>query len=237
MIKVILIGALGKMGRVLGEAISREKDMKIIYGIEREDHPDLNKPFYDGYLLNNLEEVVKECDICVEFTNPQATLKHLEVIKKAQKPFLIGTTGFTKEEMEILKSAGKKIPLLYSANYSFGVNFVFKILKEIIKILPDNYDITLIEIHHKEKKDAPSGTAKRIIEIIKENKNKDINTVSLRFGDIVGKHTLIFATYGEVIEITHNALSRYAFANGVIYGIRFIVDKKPDFYLFEKIIS
>ncbi|MEO0097725.1 MAG: 4-hydroxy-tetrahydrodipicolinate reductase [candidate division WOR-3 bacterium] len=236
MIKVILIGALGKMGKVLGEAISKERDMKIIYGIEREDHPDLNKHFYDGYLLSNLERVINECDICVEFTNPQATLEHLEIIKKAKKPFLIGTTGFTKEEMEILKSAGKEIPLLYSSNYSFGINFIFKILKEIIKILPDNYDITLIETHHKEKKDAPSGTAKRMVEIIKERKDKEIKTISLRFGDIIGKHTLIFATNGEVIEITHNALSRFAFANGVIYGIRFLVKQKSGFYLFEEII-
>ncbi|MEO0105177.1 MAG: 4-hydroxy-tetrahydrodipicolinate reductase, partial [candidate division WOR-3 bacterium] len=154
----------------------------------------------------------------------------------AKKPFLIGTTGFTKEEMEILKSAGKEIPLLYSSNYSFGINFIFKILKEIIKILPDNYDITLIETHHKEKKDAPSGTAKRMVEIIKERKDKEIKTISLRFGDIIGKHTLIFATNGEVIEITHNALSRFAFANGVIYGIRFLIKQKSGFYLFEEII-
>ncbi|MEO0088537.1 MAG: 4-hydroxy-tetrahydrodipicolinate reductase [candidate division WOR-3 bacterium] len=236
MIKVILIGALGKMGRVLGEVINKEKDMQIIYGIEKENHPDLNKHFYDGYLLSKLEKVINECDICVEFTNPQATLEHLEIIKKAKKPFLIGTTGFTKEEMEILKSAGKEIPLLYSSNYSFGINFIFKILKEIIKILPDNYDITLIETHHKEKKDAPSGTAKRMVEIIKERKDKEIKTISLRFGDIIGKHTLIFATNGEVIEITHNALSRFAFANGVIYGIRFLIKQKSGFYLFEEII-
>ncbi|MEO0130878.1 MAG: 4-hydroxy-tetrahydrodipicolinate reductase [candidate division WOR-3 bacterium] len=236
MIKIILIGAFGKMGKALGEAISKERDMKIIYGIEREDHSDLNKPFYDGYLLSNLEKVINECDVCVEFTNPQATLEHLEIIKKAKKPFLTGTTGFTKEEMEILKAAGKEIPLLYSSNYSFGINLIFKILNEIIKILPDNYDITLIETHHKEKKDAPSGTAKRMAEIIKEKKDKEIKTISLRFGDVVGKHNLIFATNGEIIEITHNALSRFAFANGVIYGIRFLVKQKSGFHLFEEII-
>ncbi|MCS7249751.1 MAG: 4-hydroxy-tetrahydrodipicolinate reductase [candidate division WOR-3 bacterium] len=236
MIKVILIGALGKMGKILGEAISKQEDMKIIYGIEREDHPDLNKPFYEGYLLKDLEKVIDECDICVDFTNPKATLKNLEIAKKVKKPFLTGTTGFTKEEMEILKSAGKEIPFLYSSNYSFGVNLIFKLLKEITKVLPDDYDITLIETHHKEKKDAPSGTAKRMIEIIKEKKDKEINTISLRFGDVVGKHTLILATNGEIIEITHNALSRFAFANGVIYGIRFLVNKKPGFYLFEEII-
>lgn len=238
MINVILIGACGRMGRIVAEAINNEKDMKIISGIEKTGHPNIGLPFYDGYLLDNLEKVIEEGDIGVDFTNPFAALENLEIARKGKKPYLIGTTGFLEDQIEIFKRAGKEIPILYSPNFSFGINLLFTTIKELIKYLPDDYDITIIETHHKKKVDAPSGTAKKFMEIIKREKNeKEINTISLRLGDIVGEHSLILATEGEYIKITHNATSRFAFAKGVIYGIRFLIEQKPNFYTFEDLLS
>uniref|UniRef100_A0A7V6CNC2 4-hydroxy-tetrahydrodipicolinate reductase n=1 Tax=candidate division WOR-3 bacterium TaxID=2052148 RepID=A0A7V6CNC2_UNCW3 len=237
MIKIILIGAAGKMGRIVAEAISNEKDMKIVAGVEKTGHPHIGSPFYDGYLTDDLEKVIKAGDICVDFTNPLATLENLEIARKEKKPYLTGTTGLTEEQLAIIKKISDEIPILYSPNFSFGINLLFKMIKEMVKFLPDDYDISLIETHHKKKVDAPSGTAKKFIEIIKNKKReKEIKPISLRLGDIIGEHVLIFATEGEYIKIIHHATSRFAFAKGVIYGIRFLINKEPNFYTFEDIL-
>jgi len=238
MIKVILIGACGRMGRIVAEAINQEKDMKVVFGVEKTGHPHIGLPFYDGYLTDDLEKVINEGDICVDFTNPLATLENLEIAHKAKKPYLTGTTGFTDEQLAIIKEISNEIPILYSPNFSFGINLLFKIIKEMIKFLPDDYDISLIETHHKKKLDTPSGTAKKFMEIIKnEKREKEIKPISLRLGDIIGEHILIFSTEGEYIKIIHNATSRFAFAKGVLYGIRFLINKEPNFYTFEDVFK
>jgi len=236
-IKVILIGAWGKMGRVLSETIQEEKDMELLYGIEKKGHPKIGSPFGRNFLLDQLDLVIAEGDCLVDFSEKEAVMENLERIKKGGKPYLCGVTGFRPEEFEKLRELANFLPFLYAPNFARGINILFRVLYSIVRILPEDYEIKIIETHHRFKKDAPSGTAKEIGKIIEGIRSDRVEIISLRIGDIIGEHKVIFAAYGEKMEITHSALSRQAFARGVLQGIRFIVSKPKGFYTMADVLS
>jgi len=228
MIKVIVCGALGRMGSCLIKNILKEKDLELVCGIERKDHPEL-KEEWNFQISSDLMSVIKRTDCIVEFTNPKATCEHLKVAANNCKPCLIGTTGFTEGQLKEIRNAAKRIPVLLSPNMSVGVNLLFKLVSDAVKVLK-GYDIEIIESHHRHKKDAPSGTAKNLADIIKDIKGEKIPVSSIRAGDIVGDHTILFAGGGERIELTHRAHSRDSFAQGTIQAIRFVTEASEGLY-------
>ncbi len=261
MIKVAVTGALGRMGSNIIKTICQQEDMKVVAAFEVPNHPkkgeDVGELIGIGKIgvplstADELDKVLKETkpDVLVDFTIAHACVENVKIAAKNGVKLVIGTTGFSEEQKEEIEKAIKenKVSAVISQNFAIGVNIFFKTLEFLAKKLGD-YDIEIVEMHHRYKKDAPSGTALRAAEIIKANRGVDsvfiygrhgmvgerrkeeIGIHALRGGDVVGDHTVIFAGDGERIELTHRASSRQAFVNGVILAIRFIVDKKEGIY-------
>ncbi|MCX7723618.1 MAG: 4-hydroxy-tetrahydrodipicolinate reductase [Thermodesulfovibrio sp.] len=258
MIKTTVCGAAGRMGsRII--ALSKEyPELKIIGAIEAKNNPKVGTDAglvagigqLDVKIDDNLENVISGTDVVVNFTYPEATLEHLEIVKKFKKAMVIGTTGFNSEQLSIIQKASEEIPIVLSPNMSIGVNLLFKILKDVAKVLGDDYDIEIVEAHHRMKKDAPSGTALKMAKVIAEALNRNLDEVAvyarkgiigertkkeigiqtIRAGDIVGEHTVIFGGLGERIEITHKASSRDTFARGALKAVIWLYGKPAGLY-------
>jgi len=258
MIKLTVCGAAGRMGsRII--ALSKDyPEIHLVGAIESKNHPKLE--FDAGVvagigevgvkIVDDIEKVIDNTDIAVNFTNPEATIEHLNIVKKYKKSIVIGTTGFNNEQISIIQEASKEIPIVLSPNMSIGVNLLFKILKDVAKILGDDYDVEIIEAHHRMKKDAPSGTAIKMAKVIAEALNRNFNEVAVyarkgiigertkkeigiqtvRAGDIVGEHTVIFGGLGERIEIVHKASSRDTFAMGALKAVLWLYGKPAGLY-------
>lgn len=260
MIRVAVTGAKGRMGSNIIRTITQQKDMLLVAAIEKEGDKDRGKDI--GELLgigkldvalstsDELEEVLKssKADVLVDFTFPEPCLRAVKIASKNNVNLVIGTTGFTKEQITEIENAVKEnnVSAVLSPNMATGVNVFFKIVEQLAKILGEEYDVEIIEAHHRFKKDAPSGTALKAAELIAnalninleenaiygrrgfvgERKKGIIGLHAVRAGDIVGEHTVLFAGEGERLEITHRAHSRQAFVNGAIKAIRFIHGKK-----------
>ena len=239
------------MGRELISVIDETKDIQLTGAIEARDNPNLGKNIGKIEISSNLEEFIQKDAVVVEFTTPSATLQHLEIARKESVPMVIGTTGFKDEEYSIIEEVSREIPILLSPNMSVGINLMYNLVRKTSEILQGkNFDQEIIELHHRQKKDAPSGTAKKIAEIIAQQAGKDLSesgvygrrgTVgerreeeigihSVRGGTIVGEHTVIFAGNGERLEITHRTESRRIFALGAILAARFITQKEKGLY-------
>ncbi len=265
MIKVIVCGGCGKMGSKVAQLIYKNKDMELVGIIESPSHPGIGKDWGTTVGLgktgitikDNLEEIIQNTDQIVEFTNPKVSLQHLEIVSKYKKAMIMGTTGFSSEEIEKIKKLAQGIPFLLSPNMSLGVNLLFKLAAEVATALGDDYDIEIIEAHHRFKKDAPSGTAKKLAQeiarakninlgevaiygregMIGERKRGEIGIHSIRSGDITGEHTVMFTTLGERLELTHKAHSRDTFAYGTIQAIKFLKDKPTGFYEMKDVLN
>jgi len=265
MIKVIVCGGCGKMGSKVAQLIYQNKDMRLIGIIESPSHPDIGKDWgiavglgESGIIVkDNLEEIIQNSDQIVEFTNPQVSLKHLEIVSKHKKAMIMGTTGFSSEEIKEINKLAQDTPFLLSPNMSLGVNLLFKLAAETAAALGDDYDIEIVEAHHRFKKDAPSGTAKKLAQeiakakgvsldkvaiygregITGERKRGEIGIHSIRSGDIAGEHTVMFTALGERLELTHKAHSRDTFAYGTIQAIKFMEGKPPGFYEMKDVLK
>ncbi|OQX53727.1 MAG: 4-hydroxy-tetrahydrodipicolinate reductase [Candidatus Omnitrophica bacterium 4484_213] len=256
-INIIISGYCGKMGRRIAALAFKDEQLKIVGGLENKGHSLLDKDIgeiigeekVDVYLKDNLEEIVEACNVLVEFTSPQATLEHLEIAKRFKKAVVIGTTGWRDEQRKKIDDAGKDIPVFISPNMSQGVNLLFDLTEETARRLSKDYDVEITEFHHKFKKDAPSGTARKLAKIVAEARNKEIEEIgvygrkgmtlrakgeigihSLRGGDVVGEHKVIFVAEGERIELVHRAHSRDAFARGALAAVKFIAGKEKGIY-------
>lgn len=258
MIRVTVCGAAGRMGQRIIHLIHEENDMKLVGAIEAAGHPHLAMAVTPEIKISdNLEAVIAHTDVVVDFTTPKATHAMLAPVARLKKPVIIGTTGFTEEEMKNVRFITQELPCLIASNMSIGVNLLFKLVKDVAQILGDSYDIEIIEAHHNRKKDAPSGTAmtlaKTIAEslgrnekedfvygrkgVVGERTPKEIGIHAVRGGDIIGDHTVIFAGLGERIELTHRATSRDTFARGVISAIRFMAHVSPGFYTMQDVLG
>ncbi|MCS4541530.1 MAG: 4-hydroxy-tetrahydrodipicolinate reductase [Euryarchaeota archaeon] len=255
MINVAVGGAHGRMGGQVVSLVTQQPDMKLVGAIESPNSPKLRLDIGEvigvgkiGVPISSAEKihdilVNSNADVYVDFTTAAAATKNAKAAAEARTDLVIGTTGFSPEQLKEIEEAIKKnqISAVISPNMAVGVNVFFKIVEEAAKILRD-YDIEIIEVHHKYKTDAPSGTAKKVGEIITKALGYDLNKVStygrkgitgerkpeeigfhaIRAGDIVGDHTVLFAGPGERIEIIHRAHSRLAFAHGTMKAIRFV---------------
>jgi 4-hydroxy-tetrahydrodipicolinate reductase len=245
MIKIIISGISGKMGARIGMLASQDKDIEIVGALEAFSSSAIGKDI--GELLaigkvnkkieSDFNKIAPSCDVLIEFTSVSATLEHLEIAVKNKKSMVIGTTGFSKDEAEKIKDASKRIPIVFSPNMSIGANFMFKITEEAARALGKDYEAEIIEVHHNQKKDSPSGTAKRLGEAVSKVKGKMPLMHSLRLGDIVGDHAVIFAGKGERIELIHRAHSRDAFAKGALDAAKFLIGNKPGLYTMADVIK
>ncbi len=250
MINVIVCGGCGKMGSTVARLVRQNENMKLAGIIESPSHPKKGKDWgiavgmgKSGIIVkDNLEEIIQNADQIVEFTNPQVSLKHLEIVSKHKKTMIMGTTGFSSEEIKEINKLAQGTPFLLSPNMSLGVNLLFKLAAETAAALSDDYDIEIVEAHHRFKKDAPSGTAKKLAQEIAKAKGVNLDEVaigihSIRSGDITGEHTVMFTALGERLELTHKAHSRDTFAYGTIQAIKFMKGKPPGFYEMKDVLK
>jgi len=202
MIKLVVCGAAGRMGKEILNAVEESSDIQVIAGIEASNHESIGKVFGSTKIIDNIESVIEDTDCIVDFTNHKAAMEHLEKVKVYKKPFVTGTTGFSKKELADIETSAKKFPVFLAPNMSVGINYLYNLVKSSANVLED-YDIEVIETHHRAKKDAPSGTAKAIAKVIKDarpevtfiygreglvgerNKN-EVCINSIRCGDVVG---------------------------------------------------
>ena len=219
------------MGGLIARLIAENKNFSLLGAVEKINHPNLGKKIEGIEIICDLAEVIGESDVVIEFTTPAATLAHLAICGKKNVPAVIGTTGFSQEEIGEIRTISEKIPVLLSPNMSLGVNLLFKLVKEAATILKD-YEVEIVETHHNKKKDAPSGTAKKIAEIV-----GDVPIHSLRFGNVVGEHQVIFVGKSERLELFHRAEERETFARGALKAAAFIVNQNPALYSMEDVLS
>jgi 4-hydroxy-tetrahydrodipicolinate reductase len=176
-------------------------------------------------------------DIFVDFTTPEATETNLDYVARYKKPLVLGTTGLNDSQLKKVEEVSRVIPVVFSPNMSVGVNILFATLPEIAKRLGSDYSIEIVEAHHKAKKDAPSGTAKKFGQILAEATKKEIPIHAVRLGDIVGDHTIIFCGNSERIEIKHQAHSRDLFALGALKAAKWIFGKPPGLYTMQDVLK
>ena len=262
--KIAIAGSSGRMGRTLLEAVTQAGDLCVAAALEMADSPFLGKDA--GELIGSRngvaitsdhEAALRGCDYIIDFTRPAGTLAHLEVCRVAGVKMVIGTTGFSAEEKDLLRAASEDIAIVFAPNMSVGVNVTLKLLETAARVLNEGYDIEIIEAHHRHKIDAPSGTALRMGEVIAEALGRDLQRVAvygregvtgerddttigfstIRAGDIVGEHTAMFAGSGERVEIVHKASSRMTFAMGALRAVRFLQDKPSGLFDMQDVLG
>lgn len=258
MIKVIVTGAAGRMGTRLVSLLQESTSLALVGAIERKGHVSVGADAGEvagcgrvGITISDdLSASLGHGDVVIDFSSPAATLEHLRIAAQHRRAIVIGTTGFSSQELAELKLRAKPIPCVFSPNMSVGVNIIFKVIAEMAKTFGDEYDIEVIEAHHRLKKDAPSGTALKMAEILAKALNRDLEQVgvyarkgmigerrrgeigiqSVRAGDIVGDHTVLFGGMGERVEVTHRVQSRDTFARGALRAARWVVKQPPGLY-------
>ncbi|MBI4242458.1 MAG: 4-hydroxy-tetrahydrodipicolinate reductase [Planctomycetes bacterium] len=223
-ISIAISGALGRMGQMIYKLASKDKTIKVDLLVDQKES------LIDSYKV--LTSLKKKVDCLIDFSSPEGTLKRIEECSKLKVSMVIGTTGFTLEQEKKIAEASNKIAILKESNMSIGVNIVFSML-EYIKPLIVNFDIGIYEIHHKTKKDKPSGTALTMANKLGV-KTTDIN--SFRMADVVGEHTILMSKLGEVIEISHRAYTREIFAEGAITAAKFLYNKPAGMYKMKDIL-
>jgi len=235
MLKLAVSGACGKMGSRIISLAEQDKDLKVVLGLERKGHNMVGKSMGEIKISDNTEDI-RDVDVLIEFTNPEATVEHLEFALRYKKPMVIGTTGLSDGQKEKIRTASQKIPVVFSPNMSVAVNLLFRLVRETAEILKD-YKVNITEAHHIHKKDSPSGTAKRLAEVIKEVQGKEVRDIkSIREDEIVGDHEVIFDSDLDTIKLSHSAKSRDIFAKGALEAAKFVFRKKSGLYDMAEVI-
>jgi len=244
-VNVVVAGAGGRMGRALIDAVLADGELSLVAALDVKGSSALGQPVGDIKVTSDLGAIDK-ADVLIDFTRPEGTLKHLE----HAKAMVIGTTGFTEEDKGAIAEAAKRIPIVMAANFAVGVNAVYKLAETAARILGDDYDVEIVEAHHRHKVDAPSGTALHLGQIVAqamgreleknavfgrkgdlgERKPKQIGFHAIRGGDIVGEHTVIFAGSGERVEVTVRSQSRTTYAQGALRAVKFLKERAPGLY-------
>ena len=264
-VRVGITGAAGRMGRTLVEALAQADGVELAAALERPDSSlvgadagELAGLGRNGVTVaGDLAAVIDNIDVLIDFTVPQATLANIGHCRTAGTAMIIGTTGFTPEQEAEIVAASAAIPICKASNFSTGVNLCFKLLETAASVLGDDVDIEIVEAHHRHKIDAPSGTALSMGEVVAGALGRDLNDVALygregqtgardrntigfatvRAGDIVGDHTVMFAADGERVEITHKASSRMSFACGAVRAAAWTTDRDAGLYDMQDVLG
>jgi len=236
MIKLGIAGVCGKMGRRIIELAYKDRDFEVMLALERKGIPQIGKEL--GKLkISSSPDGMFLIDVFVDFTIPEATEVNLDYVAKYKKAMVIGTTGLNDAQLKKIEEVSKVVPVVFSPNMSVGVNVLFTMLPEIAQRLGANYSVEILEAHHKEKKDAPSGTARKFGQILTNATKKEIPIHSLRLGDITGDHTIIFCGNSERIEIKHQAHSRDLFALGALKAAKWVMGKPEGLYSMQDVLK
>ncbi|WP_322615761.1 4-hydroxy-tetrahydrodipicolinate reductase [Pseudomonas sp. BIC9C] len=264
--RIAVMGAAGRMGKILVEAVQQRAPLtgltaavvrpgSTLIGVDAGELASLGR--IGVPLTGSLESVAEEFDVLIDFTLPEVMLKNLAFCRKAGKAMVIGTTGLDAAQKQLLAEAGKDISIVFAANFSVGVNLSLKLLDMTARVLGDEADIEIIEAHHRHKIDAPSGTALRMGEVIAGALDRDLQKVAVygreghtgvreretigfatvRGGDVVGDHTVLFACEGERLEITHKASSRMTFAKGAVRAALWLDGREPGLYDMQDVLD
>lgn len=265
MVNVIVAGAGGRMGARLVSLIKESSAFQLVGVVERKGHQaigaDAGEVAGCGRMgvavTDNLASLAARADVLIEFTAPDVSLMHLAMMAASRRAMVIGTTGFSAAQLAELRTLACPIPCVFSPNMSVGVNVVLKVLAEMARALGEDYDIEVTEAHHRLKKDAPSGTALTIAQVLADATGRNLDQVAvygrkgligertqgeigmqvIRAGDIVGDHTVLFGGSGERIEVTHRAQSRDTFARGALRAARWVVTKPPGLYDMQDVLG
>lgn len=265
MVKVVVTGAGGRMGGRIISLIAAMDDINVVGAVELPRHPIIGRDVGQGLGLgktgvlvcDQLVNCIDQADVVIDFTNHEASLNYLKIAGERNRAIVIGSTGFTLEEMNIVRELADNARCVLAPNMSVGVNVMFKVLESCAQILGDDYDIEIIEAHHHLKKDAPSGTAMKMAQVIADKLGRDLDKVgvytrkgmigertkkeigiqTVRAGDIVGEHTVIFGGIGERLEFVHRAHSRDNFAKGAIRAAQWIVNQKNGLYDMQDVLG
>lgn len=251
MIKIIMAGCNGRMGRVISELVKNDESVKIVAGVDVYDDGHNDYPVFDS-----IKKIDIASDVIIDFSSIKGLYEMLDFAVSKKLPVVLCTTGLDTDMINKVNEASSKIAILRSGNMSLGINTLVKIMETITKTLADaGFDIEIVEKHHNQKLDAPSGTALLLADAInneldnsyeykydrsqvKEKRNpKEIGISAVRGGSIVGEHEIIFAGTDEVIEIKHTAYSRAIFANGAISAAKFLFDKEPGMYSMKEVVG
>lgn len=236
MIKLGITGSCGKMGRRIYELARLDKDLEVALALEKKGTPLIGKELGKLKVSSNLDGLFL-VDVLVDFTLPEAVDEHLDYVAKYKKALVLGTTGLSEAQKNKVEEVAKVVPVVFSPNMSIGVNTLFTILPEIAKKLGPDYSVEIVEAHHLAKKDSPSGTAKKLVEVITQVTKKNIPTHSIRLGDIFGDHTIVFCGNSERIEIKHQAHSRDLFAVGALKAVKWIFQKPAGLYSMQEVLK
>lgn len=265
MIKISVCGAAGRMGQRIISTINETEGVQLAAALERPANPLLGQDvgLVSGCgplgvkISDDLNAVIAACDVMVDFTAPKISLKNLEACGLQKKAIVIGSTGFTPEQRDLAVELARYTPVVLAPNMSVGVNVCFKILKDLAAILGDDFDVEIVEAHHRLKQDAPSGTAVRMGEVVAEALGRDYDKVAnfhregitgvrtreeigmqtIRGGDIVGEHTVYFIGMGERIELSHRAMTRDMFSRGAVRAAKWVVGRTPGLYDMQDVLG
>ena len=264
-LNIAVAGAAGRMGRTLVQACHEADDLSLAAAFEAPGHDAVGVDAGtlagvgpSGVLVgDDVDAAAAAFDCLVDFTLPEPTLAHLSACQRAGRPAVIGTTGFDDAGRAQIAATAEQVPVVLAPNMSVGVNLCFKLIEDAAKVLGDDVDIEIIEVHHRHKVDAPSGTAVRMGEIVAgalgrnladcavygregHTGERDRNTIgfeTIRGGDIVGEHTVMYAASGERIEITHRSSSRMNYANGALRAARWLQGRSPGLYDMQDVLG
>jgi len=252
-LKVVIAGCSGRMGHALLEGVFADAELELYGALDRAENPQLGRDAGEQFgkvtgvhVTSDIAAALKGADVLVDFTRPEASMQYLDACQKANVSLVIGTTGFSAEQKLAIEAASKNIPVVFAPNMSVGVTLLINLVQSAAKVLSEGYDIEIIEAHHRHKIDAPSGTALRLGEaaaaalgrdleqcaiygregVTGERDPSTIGFATVRGGDVVGDHTVLFAGIGERVELTHKASSRATFALGALRAAKFLNGKK-----------
>jgi|WetSurMetagenome_2_1015567.scaffolds.fasta_scaffold71835_1 4-hydroxy-tetrahydrodipicolinate reductase len=242
------------MGSEVCRMVVEQSDMELVGGVEAKGHPSVGTKLGSGVVGVDMSAVIAGATTVVDFSTAETMVSHCRLAALAGKGYITGVTGLSVSQTNVLEDCGKQIPVVYASNFSVGVSVLCTLVAEAASRLGPDYDVEVIETHHRMKKDAPSGTAARLVDILTagagrakvvhgrqgvvgEKPKYEIGVSSIRTGGVVGEHTVVFGSAGERIELTHKAESRAALATGVIAAVRFLKGRAPGFYSIEDVLA
>ncbi|MGQ9661464.1 MAG: 4-hydroxy-tetrahydrodipicolinate reductase [Kiritimatiellia bacterium] len=263
-VPIAVFGAAGRMGRTIIRCLPRFPDLRLVAAVEQPSHEAIGKDAGAvagvgslGVAILSDHEQVSAAEVLIDFSFHMAAPKFLETAVRLRKRVVLGTTGLTAEETRMVHEAAKTTAILWSANMSLGVNLLFSLVEQAARVLDENYDVEIIETHHRHKRDAPSGTALKLAEIIARSRNQSLASVvsygragnvgerprgqigihAVRAGDVVGEHAISFAAEGELLQFVHRATSRETFAVGALEAARWLSTQPPGLYDMQHVLG
>ncbi|MBI4511658.1 MAG: 4-hydroxy-tetrahydrodipicolinate reductase [Deltaproteobacteria bacterium] len=258
MIRVAVPGAAGKMGQMVLQALQERSDMRPSAAVERAGHPKLGQELLPSVrLTSDLATALAQADVYVDFTVPDATVQAVSLAAELGVAAVVGTTGLSPTERGALERAASRIPIVFSPNFSLGVNLLLGLAEQAARALGDDFDLEIVELHHRAKRDAPSGTAIALADALARGRGLSLDKVkrfsregdvgarsqdelgvfAVRGGDVVGEHTAFFLGNGERVELTHRATTRMIFARGAARAAAWVVGKPPRLYSMADVLG